>query len=302
MSMIDRSLDGMAVLSGHLGSVLKRRLREASGIALISLAILATIALATWSVHDPSLSHATNAHVHNWLGVPGAVTADLMMQLLGLGSLALLLPIAIWGYRLLGHRPLSHERLRVFLWVCGTTLTATFASSLPRSAHWPLPNGLGGVVGDAVMKLPAIFMSAPLAGTYRIVIATVIGAAALITFAGAAGLIWPDRRGAEQEDEADDDEDDEERALISLGRIAHGAAQHSGSARASVPPRRAIATAAAQRYHRSLAPPHRAPLRRRSRPACRYRARDRRRGRRRGCRSGAPRRAQTARAEAATAL
>ncbi len=156
MSMIDRSLDGMAVLSGHLGSVLKRRLREASGIALISLAILATIALATWSVHDPSLSHATNAHVHNWLGVPGAVAADLMMQLLGLGSLALLLPIAIWGYRLLGHRPLSHERLRVLLWVCGTTLTATFASSLPRSAHWPLPNGLGGVVGDAVMKLPAI--------------------------------------------------------------------------------------------------------------------------------------------------
>ena len=109
--------------------------------------------------------------------MPGAVAADLMMQLLGLGSLALLLPIAIWGYRLLGHRPLSHERLRVLLWVCGTTLTATFASSLPRSAHWPLPNGLGGVVGDAVMKLPAIFMSAPLAGTYRIVIATVIGAA-----------------------------------------------------------------------------------------------------------------------------
>jgi S-DNA-T family DNA segregation ATPase FtsK/SpoIIIE len=221
MSMIDRSLDGMAVLSGHLGSILKRRLREASGIALISLAILAAIALATWSVHDPSLSHATNAHVHNWLGVPGAVAADLMMQLLGLGSLALLLPIAVWGYRLLGHRPLSRERLRVMLWLCGTTLTAAFASSLPRSAHWPLPNGLGGVVGDAVMKLPALFMSAPLAGTYRIVIATVIGAAALVTFAGAAGLIWPDRRDAKEKEKIEDDEDDEQ-ASISLGRIAHG--------------------------------------------------------------------------------
>src|SRR6185437_16789516 len=157
MSMIDRSIDGMAVLSGHLGTILKRRLREASGIALISLAILATIALATWSVHDPSLSHATNAHVHNWLGVPGAVTADLMMQLLGLGSLALLLPIAIWGYRLLGHRPLSRERLRVLFWLLGAVLAAAFASCLPRSAHWPLPSGLGGVVGDAVLRVPSAF-------------------------------------------------------------------------------------------------------------------------------------------------
>ena len=107
MSMIDRSIDGMAFLTGQLGVVFKRRLREAGGIALISLAMIAALALATWSVHDPSLSHATDAPVHNLLGRPGAVAADLMMQLLGLGSLGLLLPIAVWGYRLLGHRPLS---------------------------------------------------------------------------------------------------------------------------------------------------------------------------------------------------
>ena len=37
MSMIDRSLDGMAFLSGQLGAILRRRLRELGGIALISL-------------------------------------------------------------------------------------------------------------------------------------------------------------------------------------------------------------------------------------------------------------------------
>jgi S-DNA-T family DNA segregation ATPase FtsK/SpoIIIE len=228
MSMIDRGLDSMALLSSHLGGVLKRRLREASGIALVSLAIMAAVALATWSVHDPSLSHATNARVHNWLGVPGAVVADLLMQILGLGSLALLLPIAVWGYRLLGHRPLNHERLRVFLWLSGTVLTAAFASNLPRSAHWPLPSGLGGVVGDAVMKVPALLVGAPPAGTFRIVFATVIGIAALVTFAGAAGLIWPDRGDAPDDDETDaaeqddKDADEDERTLISMGRIAHG--------------------------------------------------------------------------------
>src|ERR1700732_4257302 len=130
MSMIDRSLDGMASLSGLLGALLKRRVREGAAIALLSLAMMATLALATWSVQDPSLSHATNVPVRNLLGHPGAITADLLMQLLGLGSLALLLPIAIWGYRLLGHRPLSRERLRMLLWLFGAGLGAAVACLL----------------------------------------------------------------------------------------------------------------------------------------------------------------------------
>src|SRR5271155_4922448 len=155
MSMIDRSLDGMAALSGQLAVVLQRRLRELGGIALISLAMMVALALATWSVQDPSLSHATDAPVRNLLGMPGAIAADLMMQLLGLGSLALLLPIAVWGYRLLGHRRLSHERLRVFLWIIGAVLAAAFASCIPRSPHWPLPSGLRGGGRGGTPRVPA---------------------------------------------------------------------------------------------------------------------------------------------------
>jgi S-DNA-T family DNA segregation ATPase FtsK/SpoIIIE len=221
MSMIDRSLDGMAFLSGQLGAVLRRRLREIGGIALLSLAMMAALALATWSVHDPSLSHATDASVHNLLGRPGAIAADLMMQLLGLASLALLLPIGVWGYRLLGHRPLGRERLRVLLWVFGAVLAAAFASSLPRGAHWPLPCGLGGVVGDAMLRLPAVLLGAPLAGFARLVAAIVLGVAALTAFAGAAGIVW--RGSADDEEEMLDDEDDDRNdgAWISLGRLMH---------------------------------------------------------------------------------
>jgi S-DNA-T family DNA segregation ATPase FtsK/SpoIIIE len=215
MSMIDRSLDGMAFLSGQLGAVLRRRLRELGGIALISLAMMAALALATWSVDDPSLSHATHASVHNLLGRPGAIAADLMMQLLGLGSLALLLPIGVWGYRLLGHRPLSRERLRVLLWVFGAVLAAAFASCLPRGTHWPLPSGLGGVVGDAMLRAPGTFFGMPLVGTYRLVAAIVLGLAALAAFAGAAGMIW--RRSTDEEEE------EAEEAWISLGRLMHAA-------------------------------------------------------------------------------
>jgi S-DNA-T family DNA segregation ATPase FtsK/SpoIIIE len=226
MSMIDRSLDGMAALSGQLGVALQRRLREVGGIALISLALLAALALATWSVQDPSFSHATNAPVHNLLGMPGAIAADLMMQLLGLGSLALLLPIGVWGYRLLGHRQLSRERMRVFLWIVGAVLSAAFASCLPRTAHWPLPSGLGGVVGDAILRLPAVLFNAPLIGANQFAAALILGAAACITFAGAAGAIWRDASDDQafaepEEEEPDDDDADEGGGWISLGYLEH---------------------------------------------------------------------------------
>jgi DNA segregation ATPase FtsK/SpoIIIE, S-DNA-T family len=230
MSMIDRSLDGMAALSGQLGVMMRRRLRELTGIGLISIAMMAGLSLASWSVQDPSLSHATDAPVHNLLGVPGAIAADLMMQLLGLGSLALLLPVAIWGYRLLGHRRLSHERLRLMVWLFGAVLSAAFASCLPRTAHWPLPSGLGGVVGDAILRLPLVLLHIPLAGTTRLVAALALGFAALMTFGTAAGIVLGgeaqdyDDEEDEEEDEPEDDEaeaEERDNAWISLGFIEH---------------------------------------------------------------------------------
>ena len=225
MSLIERSIDGIGFVSGRIGAVLQRRLREASGLALISIAMLAALALATWSVQDPSLSHATDAPVHNLLGKPGAIIADLLMQLFGLGALALLLPIAVWGYRLLGHRPLNRERLRIVVWLLGAVLSAAFASCLPRSPHWPLPSGLGGVVGDAILRLPAVLLHTPLSVTHRFITAIVLGITALFAFAVAAGLVWHGgEEEADEDDEAEQDEeteDTDERAWIPLGFLAH---------------------------------------------------------------------------------
>ena len=223
MSMIDRSLDGMAFRSGQLGAIVRRRLRELGGIALLSLAMMAGIALATWTVQDPSLSHATNAKVHNLLGLPGAIAADLLMQLLGLGSLALLLPIAIWGYRLLGHRALSRERLRMLLWLFGAVLAAAFASCLPRSAHWPLPCGLGGVIGDAALRLPTAVFGIAMTGVNRLAAAVVLGIAALVAFAGAGGIIWRDAADDDDDDDAEEDTAaaDDDSGWTSLGWLTH---------------------------------------------------------------------------------
>ncbi|MGA8559447.1 MAG: DNA translocase FtsK 4TM domain-containing protein, partial [Pseudolabrys sp.] len=59
MRAADRSLDIIAFVSEHFRDIIRRRLSELAGLALISLALLGAIALATWSIQDPSLSHAT---------------------------------------------------------------------------------------------------------------------------------------------------------------------------------------------------------------------------------------------------
>jgi S-DNA-T family DNA segregation ATPase FtsK/SpoIIIE len=219
MPAIDRSLDAVAFVSEHFRDILRRRLSEIAGLALITLALLGSIALATWSVQDPSLSHATQTPVHNLLGFPGAIFSDLAMQLLGLASITLLLPELLLGWRLLSHKPVG-EKWRALLWILATFLAAAFASTLPRTGSWPLPTGLGGVLGDALLRTAAMALSAPLSGMRLLMASALFGIAAAATAALAAGIGWP-RRGAEQTLDRDADEDKGDHAYAWLGMIAH---------------------------------------------------------------------------------
>ena len=162
MAAIDRGVN-FSNWSYDLRSLIKRRLFETAGIALIAMAAAVAVALATWSAQDPSLSHATDRPVRNFLGTPGAIGADLMMQLFGIASVVLILPIAIWGWRIVTHRPLDREWMRLGFWLAGSVLGAGFAACAPKNAAWPLPNGLGGVIGDAVLALPTLLHD-PLSG------------------------------------------------------------------------------------------------------------------------------------------
>ena len=181
MPAIRYTLSTADLLSDELRAALRRRLHEMIGAVLLAIAGIAAVALATWSVQDPSLSHATNAPVRNMLGLPGAIGADLMMQLLGIATVAFLFPVAAWGWRLLTHRTLDRERTRLALWMIGALAAAGFASCLPPSKAWPLPTGLGGVIGDALLRLPAWVFGAPLSGAPRFTIAILIGIAAFVT-------------------------------------------------------------------------------------------------------------------------
>src|SRR3954463_7591970 len=98
MPAIERVIPLVSPLPAPIREALARRFRELAGLGLIALAGVAAAALMTWSVQDPSLSHATSRPIRTIGGYPGAISAGLLMQLLGLGSIMRVLPLAVWGW------------------------------------------------------------------------------------------------------------------------------------------------------------------------------------------------------------
>jgi DNA segregation ATPase FtsK/SpoIIIE, S-DNA-T family len=225
MPAIERVIPLVGHLPATIREALGRRLRELAGLGLISLSGIAAAALMTWSVQDPSLSHATSRAIRNIIGYPGAIGADLLMQILGLGAIMLILPIAIWGWRMLTHRTFDREALRLACWILCTVISAGFASCWPHGGAWPLPTGLGGVVGDALVRAPAVVFGPP-HFIYCLVLGIILGAGMIATLLIASGMgsrPQPDELTAIEDDDAPFVEEDDDGASVSLGWAFHAA-------------------------------------------------------------------------------
>ncbi len=211
---------------------LGKRLTELGGLVLFTAAVAMTVALATWSIEDPSLNHATEHAAHNVLGQPGAVISDLAMQLLGLGSLAFVLPPALWGVRLMRERDLPGGGARIALWIIGFCAASAVASALPPTARWPLPTGLGGVTGDGLLHIVRRILGSMFSG-----LAPLSGfgfaAIAIVCLTGACRFIpaeeespedfYPARRAADRHrDVREGDRDEPGLGLVGIGAVAQG--------------------------------------------------------------------------------
>ena len=128
----------------------RRRIYELSGLILLALIILAGMALASWSPADPSYNHATGGKPLNWLGYPGAIVADQLMQLFGLGGLAFLFIPLSWVVRFFRHEFPENPKLIIACWIGATLSFSCLLGTLPIVGHWTLASGFGGNVGDVV--------------------------------------------------------------------------------------------------------------------------------------------------------
>ncbi|UUX52231.1 DNA translocase FtsK 4TM domain-containing protein [Nisaea acidiphila] len=136
---------------------LRRRAAELSGLLLLALAGLGAALLLSYAPADPSLNAAGSAEAANLLGHAGAIVADVLVQTIGLVSAVPVLLFAVWGWRLLAHRPLERIALRIALLPFALIAGCLALSVLPVPESWPLRAGLGGAVGTLVLtKISAL--------------------------------------------------------------------------------------------------------------------------------------------------
>ncbi|MEW6258189.1 MAG: DNA translocase FtsK 4TM domain-containing protein [Pseudomonadota bacterium] len=233
----------MDLIPESVRRAVRRRSAQISGITLLGGSLFCLVALMTWSATDPSLSNASNADVKNLLGRPGAIVADLFMQLLGLASLAILLSLAFWGWRLLTARPLRREKLRAGALAFGVLGLCTFLGAGPELPSWPIPVGLGGAIGDIAPRLIGV-MRGGAATAFDSILVGAVGL--LVALAGFYLAIGRPSSGAPRQSEGragslyepdeveDEDEEPEDRRAISLGALTHTLL----SAKARLMPRR----------------------------------------------------------------
>ena len=234
MPMPSEDEDGMSRL-------VRRHLGQLVGLALIAGTAAIATALATWTVDDPSLSYAVTKPAANMLGLPGAIIADLLMQFFGLAVSVLLLPAVVWGWRgLFGGRPFRKTML--LSWLGASAFAAALLALVPVTAKWPLPTGMGGVIGDIFARIPALVVGTPITTNATFVTGAIFALLALALFLHATGFIRfgrkederpvreparaaPKRARADDNfDDADDMMGEEERSsflTVPLGAITH---------------------------------------------------------------------------------
>ena len=151
MAVYDAFDTDEATIPAALRRFLKNRLFELCGIALLIAIFAIAFSLASWSINDPSLNHATGSRPTNWLGSYGAIISDQLIQLLGLGVLVFIFVPLKWVASLLRHEPISNPKSTFGFWIAATVAACCLLADLPKPSSWALVSGMGGSAGEFIM-------------------------------------------------------------------------------------------------------------------------------------------------------
>ena len=143
----------LRALVGHLW------LRLSAAISLLLVCALA-LAVLSYAPQDSSLNSSGGTAVGNWLGMPGAIAADMVLQLFGLAVWLMLLPLGARAARQLTGSVLSHPNWRFIAAIMAPLLMALALALGGRQVDplAPIPGGaLGELLADGVETVLAAF-------------------------------------------------------------------------------------------------------------------------------------------------
>ena len=174
-----------------------RRLNELIGFLIFVFAIILLLALISYSPLDPSLNTAATPvagkPAHNWIGVVGALVADLGLQFFGVTAFLLPAFLAMYSLHWFRSRPISAPYAKTI----GAIALIAFLSGFVGLLPWPircmgvLPSEglLGRIVADALIHYFNVV------GAYLICVAVIAVALYLSTaFSFGAVRIWSQTR------------------------------------------------------------------------------------------------------------
>jgi DNA segregation ATPase FtsK/SpoIIIE-like protein len=180
------------LLPGSLRASLAAWLRGMLGWVLMAACLAAGASLLTWSATDPSYIRTASGPIRNALGPVGANVSDLAMRMLGLAAVALLLPPAFWALELITRRRLEDARLKLTLAPVAVLLMACAVSALPTPSAWPLPYGLGGLLGDQLLRFLASLTTRALPNHATAAVSALSLVGGLILLTGSLGMSLQD--------------------------------------------------------------------------------------------------------------
>jgi S-DNA-T family DNA segregation ATPase FtsK/SpoIIIE len=135
-----------------------RRLNELIGFLLFVSATLLFLALASYSPLDPSLNTAgslNSGSARNWIGLFGAMMADLLLQSIGIFVFAAPVMIALLGARWFKSRPVASPGAKALGAAILLIFTPALLALLPGHLRWfhmvAIEGLLGRIVGDVLL-------------------------------------------------------------------------------------------------------------------------------------------------------
>ena len=137
-----------------------KRLNELVGILLIATAALMLLALASYSPLDRSLNTAANPPMgrpaHNWIGLVGAYSADLMLQATGVAAFLLPVLLFLLALRWMRSRAVENPVLKASAAAALVAFASALLALLPWPLRWvhavPIEGLVGRLMGDLLVR------------------------------------------------------------------------------------------------------------------------------------------------------
>ena len=143
----------------------------------------------TYNQADPSLNRASSAPVTNAGGYPGALIADLALQLMGMASLLLVVIPVAWSLKILRGQPISYLWMRFSLLIVSLVLASSVLSLVEPPLSWPIGSGFGGSIGSVLHDM--------LYRTFKSkIFVSLVSLTTLVTVSLAFGMSWSEWKTA----------------------------------------------------------------------------------------------------------